>query len=90
MLRLGILVDFIFQAAKHAGWLGADEYPKTSHVSFGLVVGEDGKRYRTRDSDVVRLADLLDDAKIRMLKIANEVQHNRLKSGMVSLAIQID
>lgn len=58
---------FFFQAAKLAGWLPADDnmYPKTSHVGFGLVLGEDGKRFRTRSTEVVRLVDLLDEAKNR-------------------------
>jgi arginyl-tRNA synthetase len=58
---------FIFQAAKRAGWLPADNntYPKANHVGFGLVLGEDGKRFRTRDTEVVPLVDLLDEAKSR-------------------------
>ncbi|KAE8688057.1 Arginyl-tRNA synthetase, class Ic isoform 4 [Hibiscus syriacus] len=40
-------------------------YPKASHVGFGLVLGEDGKRFRTRNTEVVRLVDLLDEAKSR-------------------------
>lgn len=57
----------IFTAAKAAGWLPADEskYPKTSHVGFGLVLGDDGKRFRTRSTEVVKLVDLLDEAKNR-------------------------
>ncbi|KAH9762659.1 Arginine--tRNA ligase [Citrus sinensis] len=59
--------DMVFSAAKRAGWLSADDstYPKASHVGFGLVLGEDGKRLRTRFSEVVRLVDLLDEAKNR-------------------------
>jgi arginyl-tRNA synthetase len=55
------------QAAKRAGWLPEDEskYPKVKHVGFGLVLGTDGKRFRTRSSEVVRLVDLLDEAKSR-------------------------
>lgn len=34
-------------------------------MGFGLVLGEDGKRFRTRHSEVVRLVDLLDEAKSR-------------------------
>ncbi|KAK6944900.1 Arginyl tRNA synthetase N-terminal domain [Dillenia turbinata] len=54
-------------AAKRAGWLPsqANLYPKTSHVPFGLVCGEDGKRFKTRSGDVVRLVELLDEAKSR-------------------------
>ena len=56
-----------FQAAKRAGWLPANDslYPKVTHVGFGLVLGEDGKRFRTRNTEVVRLVDLLDEAKNR-------------------------
>lgn len=34
-------------------------------MGFGLVLGEDGKRFRTRSTEVVRLVDLLDEAKNR-------------------------
>jgi len=57
-----------FSAASMAGWLpdqNEKEYPKTTHVGFGLVLGLDGKRFRTRCSEVVRLVDLLDEAKSR-------------------------
>ncbi|KAL7601737.1 arginine--tRNA ligase, cytoplasmic isoform X1 [Lactuca sativa] len=59
--------EMFFTAAKRAGWLPNDEnkYPKTSHVGFGLVLGDDGKRFRTRSTEVVKLVDLLDEAKTR-------------------------
>ncbi|XP_043807933.1 arginine--tRNA ligase, cytoplasmic isoform X2 [Manihot esculenta] len=59
--------DMVFKAAKRAGWLPADDriFPKASHVGFGLVLGDDGKRFRTRATEVVRLVDLLDEAKAR-------------------------
>ncbi|KAL7254189.1 hypothetical protein ACSBR1_008568 [Camellia fascicularis] len=59
--------EMFFTAAKRAGWLPAGEnmYPKTNHVGSGLVLGEDGKRFRTRSTEVVRLVDLLDEAKSR-------------------------
>ncbi|XAR67064.1 Arginine--tRNA ligase [Bertholletia excelsa] len=59
--------EMLFTAAKHAGWLpaGDNDVPKASHVGFGLVLGEDGKRFRTRSTEVVRLVDLLDEAKSR-------------------------
>ncbi|KAK1434357.1 hypothetical protein QVD17_00096 [Tagetes erecta] len=55
-----------YRAAKRAGWLPSDEnkYPKTSHVGFGLVLGVDGKRFKTRSTEVVKLVDLRDEAKI--------------------------
>jgi arginyl-tRNA synthetase len=41
--------------------------PRVSHVGFGLVLGEDGKKFKTRSGDVVRLVELLDEAKSRCL-----------------------
>ncbi|KAH0915613.1 hypothetical protein HID58_030059 [Brassica napus] len=59
--------DMFFKAARKAGWLPESDkaYPRVDHVDFGLVNGEDRKRFRTRASDVVRLVDLLDEAKTR-------------------------
>ncbi|KAJ6847007.1 arginine--tRNA ligase, cytoplasmic-like isoform X1 [Iris pallida] len=59
--------QMVFSAARLAGWLPKDdnETPKVTHVGFGLVLGSDGKRFRTRSSEVVRLAELLDEAKDR-------------------------
>ncbi|KAK6158993.1 hypothetical protein DH2020_006307 [Rehmannia glutinosa] len=39
--------EMVFTAAKRAGWLPAEDYkyPKSTHVGFGLVLGEDGKRF---------------------------------------------
>jgi arginyl-tRNA synthetase len=36
-----------------------------SHVWFGSILGEDGKPFKTRSGDTVRLAELLDDAERR-------------------------
>ncbi|KAJ4781285.1 Arginine--tRNA ligase [Rhynchospora pubera] len=60
--------EMFFSAARKAGWLPPAEekkFPRVSHVGFGLVLGSDGKRFRTRSSEVVRLVELLDEAKNR-------------------------
>ncbi|ESQ54659.1 hypothetical protein EUTSA_v10024637mg [Eutrema salsugineum] len=59
--------NMFFKAARKAGWLPDSDktYPRVDHVGFGLVLGEDNKRFRTRSSEVVRLVDLLDEAKTR-------------------------
>ncbi|GAB4852677.1 hypothetical protein Ancab_016892 [Ancistrocladus abbreviatus] len=69
----------IFRAAKLAGWLPSDDnaYPKATHVGFGLVLGDDGKRFRTRSSEVVKLVDLLDEAKDRSKKELEERGKNK-------------
>ncbi|TKY44583.1 Arginine--tRNA ligase [Spatholobus suberectus] len=59
--------DMLFKAFRRAGWLPKDEneFPKCTHIGFGLVLGEDGKRFRSRSGETVRLVDLLDEAKRR-------------------------
>ncbi|CAL5096905.1 unnamed protein product [Urochloa decumbens] len=60
--------EMFFKAARMAGWLPdpkENKFPKTNHVGFGLVLGSDGKRFRTRSTEVVRLVELLDEAKSR-------------------------
>lgn len=52
-----------FQVACKAGWVPDDV--ELVHVPFGLVLGEDGKKFKTRAGDTVRLRDLLDEAVIR-------------------------
>ncbi|MDB9490959.1 arginine--tRNA ligase [Dolichospermum circinale CS-534/05] len=49
-----------FQVAKKANWIPDDV--ELVHVPFGLVLGEDGKKFKTRSGDTVRLRDLLDEA----------------------------
>lgn len=50
----------VFQVAKRAGWIPDDV--EVVHVPFGLVLGEDGKKLKTRSGETVRLRDLLDEA----------------------------
>lgn len=54
----------VFQVARRANWL-ADTI-QVSHVPFGLVQGEDGKKLKTRSGDTIRLQDLLDEAIARV------------------------
>jgi len=45
---------------------------KLAHVWFGAILGEDGKPFKTRSGDTVKLADLLDEAEERALKLVTE------------------
>ncbi|VEP17938.1 Arginine--tRNA ligase [Hyella patelloides LEGE 07179] len=63
----------VFQVAKKANIL--PESVKVVHVPFGLVLGEDGKRIKTRSGETFKLKDLLDDA----VKQARKDLENRLE-----------
>jgi len=41
------------------------------HVWFGSILGEDGKPFRTRSGDTVRLEDLLDEAEERAYRVVS-------------------
>jgi len=59
----------IFAAAAKAGWLKGVE---AIHVPFGMVLGEDKKKLKTRSGETVKLRDLLDEAVARARKIVDE------------------
>ncbi len=42
---------------------------RLEHVWFGSILGEDGKPFKTRSGDTVKLAELLDEAEERALRI---------------------
>jgi arginyl-tRNA synthetase len=42
------------------------------HVGFGKILGDDGKPFKTRSGDTVKLGDLLDEAVERALKVVAE------------------
>jgi arginyl-tRNA synthetase len=46
--------------------------PKLAHVWFGSILGEDGRPFKTRSGETVKLSDLLDEAEERALKIVSE------------------
>jgi len=85
--------EMVFAAAELAGFLlpsssssssgGGDDGednkagPSLEHVPFGLVQGEDGKKFATRSGDTVRLRDLLDEA----VRIAGEDTRSRSSSS---------
>ncbi len=50
----------IFQVARRASWV--PENVDLSYAPFGLVLGEDGKRLKSRSGEAVPLKELLDEA----------------------------
>ncbi len=48
-----------FQVAKLANWV--PEHVEITHVPFGLVLGEDGKKIKTRSGETIKLKALLDE-----------------------------
>ncbi len=61
----------IFKAAEMAGYLDRSKVA-VDHVPFGLVLGTDGKKFRSRSGDTERLIDLLNTAIEQADKIFSE------------------
>src|SRR5206468_3691029 len=45
---------------------------KLAHVWFGSILGDDGRPFRTRSGETVKLAKLLDEAEERALQVVSE------------------
>ncbi len=53
--------QMLFAAAKKIGWLDPSKV-QAEHVAFGLVLGSDGKKFKTRSGETEKLIDLLTGA----------------------------
>lgn len=58
--RQSLHFKMVFETARRAGWLTDDV--KAVQLAFGTVLGKDGKPFKTREGETVRLIDLLDEA----------------------------
>ena len=52
--------EVLFQVARMAGFLPDDV--EAEHVGYGMVLGPDGRPFKTREGGTVSLSDLLDEA----------------------------
>lgn len=50
----------IFSCAQRVGYINPSKH-RIDHVGFGLVLGEDGKKFKSRSGDTVKLVELLDE-----------------------------
>ncbi|MFI4872478.1 MAG: arginine--tRNA ligase, partial [Phycisphaerales bacterium JB061] len=65
----------VFATAKKAGFAhkdGATEDSTLEHAPFGMVLGEDGRPFKTRSGENVKLSDLIDEAEERAAVISAE------------------
>ncbi len=58
--RQSLHFKMVFETARRAGWL--NDKVDAVQLAFGTVLGKDGKPFKTREGETVRLVDLLDEA----------------------------
>ena len=60
----------LFATSRKAGWL--PENVSAEFIGFGTMMGKDGKPFKTRSGDTVKLVDLLDEAVERATKLVKD------------------
>ncbi|MFF3874350.1 arginine--tRNA ligase [Streptomyces sp. NPDC001978] len=68
--RQSLHFKMVFETARRASWLNGDV--KAYQLAFGTVLGKDGKPFKTREGETVRLVDLLDEAIDRASAVVRE------------------
>ncbi|MFD4831019.1 arginine--tRNA ligase [Streptomyces uncialis] len=68
--RQALHFKMVFETARRAGWLTDDV--RAVQLAFGTVLGADGKPFKTREGETVRLEDLLDEAIDRATAVVRE------------------
>lgn len=69
-------MKMVFQAAERAGYLDPTKV-QADHVAFGVVLNQEGKKFKTRSGETEKLIDLLMEA----VKRAKEVIKGRLEDA---------
>ncbi|CAJ0941798.1 unnamed protein product, partial [Mesorhabditis belari] len=64
-------IETIYAAGRDLGWYDP-QVKRVEHVGFGLVLGEDRKKFKTRSGETVRLVDLLDEGCKRAMEVLIE------------------
>ncbi len=78
--RQNLQLRQVFGASLKAGYA---IHPRTGkpavmeHAAFGMVLGEDGRPFKTRSGDSVKLADLLEETVLRALAAVKETAARR-------------
>ncbi|MEU9032845.1 arginine--tRNA ligase [Streptomyces sp. NPDC048383] len=73
--RQSLHFKMVFETARRAGWLN-DEV-EAVQLAFGTVLGKDGKPFKTREGETVRLVDLLDEAVERATGVVRDKDAER-------------
>lgn len=79
----------MFEVARQAGWL--PEQVKAEHIAFGKMLGKDGKPFKTRSGDTVKLINLLNEAieRARDLVLKKNAHWNAQQAQMIGQAVGI-
>ncbi|GAA0493037.1 arginine--tRNA ligase [Streptomyces olivaceiscleroticus] len=69
-VRQSLHFKMVFETARRMGWL--NDQVTAHNMGYGTVLGADGKPFKTRAGETVRLEDLLDEAAQRAAEVVRE------------------
>nr|XP_061801768.1 arginine--tRNA ligase, cytoplasmic-like [Nerophis lumbriciformis] len=73
----GTHFQVVFAAARMIGWYDP-QVTRVEHAGFGVVLGEDKKKFKTRSGDTVRLMDLLEEGLKRSMDKLKEKERDKV------------
>ncbi|MEU7137219.1 arginine--tRNA ligase [Streptomyces sp. NPDC046261] len=85
--RQSLHFKMVFETARRAGWL--PEGVKAVQLGFGTVLGKDGKPFKTREGETVRLVDLLDEAIDRATAVVREKAQDLTEEQIAERGAQV-
>ncbi|MFG2879304.1 arginine--tRNA ligase [Streptomyces sp. NPDC048337] len=85
--RQSLHFKMVFETARRAGWLNEDT--KAVQLAFGTVLGKDGKPFKTREGETVRLVDLLDEAVERASAVVREKAQDLTEEEIAERGAQV-
>ncbi|WP_089099704.1 arginine--tRNA ligase [Streptomyces hyaluromycini] len=86
-VRQSLHFKMVFETARRAGWLTDDV---TAHnMGYGTVLGADGKPFKTRAGETVRLEDLLDEAVQRAAEVVRDKAQDLTEDEIQERAQQV-
>ncbi|MFE1751033.1 arginine--tRNA ligase [Streptomyces anandii] len=85
--RQSLHFKMVFETARRAGWLGEDV--TAYQLAFGTVLGKDGKPFKTREGETVRLVDLLDEAIERASAVVREKAQDLSEAEIAERGAQV-
>ena len=87
--RQSLHFEMLFATVRGAGWTRSGDSGKETaldHITFGSIMGEDGKPIKTREGGSVKLVDLLDEAVSRATEVVQEKRKDFSQEQLNSVA----
>ncbi|MBW8821758.1 MAG: arginine--tRNA ligase, partial [Streptomyces sp.] len=86
-VRQSLHFKMVFEAARRAGWL--TDGVTAHNMGYGTVLGADGKPFKTREGETVKLEDLLDEAVQRAAEVVREKAKDLTEDEIQERAAQV-